>query len=99
MMIASNPSLAGEAKWVKAVDTLCSQACASERMFPVGGGKFQGSKADYYYVCLADMQGLRPGYQLPSSKFGKACSVGHNGQEKGVQTQMCLCSSDGFTAD
>jgi hypothetical protein len=47
-----------------------------------------------YYVCAADMEGMRPGYQVLNHPAGPVCNVGHDSKEKASPVAQCLCASD-----
>jgi hypothetical protein len=94
---------AEEMQWVKNTDPAnpnptCLQLCQDSDKTPyaVRGGNYGQNP---YYVCVAQMEGLRPGYQVTNHSAGPVCNVGHGGQEKGSAVAACLCSSQKVAAE
>jgi hypothetical protein len=100
LAISSAPAFA-DTVWVKANAQPGNLSCATvcrgsgkDHPFPVQGGKYG---PDFYSLCVGEMDGLRPGYQV-SGAFGNACNVGHDGKEKATQPAACLCSDADISA-
>lgn len=94
---------AQEMQWVRNTNPAnpiptCLQLCqdSSGTPYAVRGGNYA---QDPYYVCVAEMDGLRPGYQVTNHSSGPMCNVGHDSREKGAPVAACLCSNKKVAAE
>jgi hypothetical protein len=84
-------------RWIEARGKTCPEACDEADLRAVAAGKYGTN--NNYYVCAAQAEGLRPGYNLTSSAAPRSCNVGHDSREKGLDNARCLCHSKRVMAE
>lgn len=83
----------GDLQWQAANARPCEQVCRAAGLQPVQSGyHFPGGRQtkDAFYICSADYNGFRPGYNLQPS-WSKACYVGFGGKEVAAKDYACAC--------
>jgi hypothetical protein len=96
-LAAASGSALADPKWVEATGKSCPEACIDEGLIPVAGGIYTPTK-NAYYICAADAEGLRPGYNLTAVP-ARTCNVGHDSKEKALNNARCLCFSKKVVAN
>jgi len=80
-------------EWIEANGRPCEQVCRAARLQPVSSGVHApGGREmrDRFYICAADMNGWRPGYNL-QPQWSRACWVGFGGREVAAPNYACAC--------
>lgn len=85
-------SVSAEVRWIPANGQWCGKVCHDTRREPVSSGQHTADKnsTEYFYVCAANMNGWRPGFNLRPSWDG-VCMVGYGGKEVSAKTYNCAC--------
>ncbi|MFG1300856.1 hypothetical protein V5F49_13770 [Xanthobacter sp. V3C-3] len=84
---------AGELVWQPAEGRPCDQVCAGLGLRPLTSGVHApGGKPtrDAFYICSANYNGFRPGYNLQPS-WSKACFIPYGGKEVAAKDYRCGC--------
>lgn len=80
-------------QWQAANGRPCDQVCRAARLQPVQSGyHMPGGRTtnDAFYICSADYNGYRPGYNLQPS-WSKACYIPYGGKEVAAKDYLCAC--------
>ncbi len=78
--------------WIPANGQWCGKVCHDHRREPVSTGPHTAdpSRKEYFFVCAADMNGWRPGYNLRPD-WDHACFVPFGGKEVAARNYTCAC--------
>ncbi|MFS8037680.1 hypothetical protein ACI7BZ_12090 [Xanthobacter sp. AM11] len=79
--------------WQPAEGRPCDQVCAGLGLKPLSSGVHApGGKPtrDPFYICAANYNGFRPGYNLQPS-WSKACFIPYGGKEVAAKDYRCAC--------
>lgn len=86
------PGASARIWWIPANGQWCGKVCHDHRREPVSTGPHTAdpSRKEYFFVCAADMNGWRPGYNL-RPEWDHACFVPFGGKEVAARNYTCAC--------
>lgn len=81
------------ANWLEARGRSCDEVCGKGGSPAISSGEHRPSgqpTGQNYYVCSAEMNGWRSGYNLRPN-WSNACMVGYGGKEVRATKYLCAC--------
>jgi hypothetical protein len=92
ILFAFAEGASAEVKWLPGNGQWCAKVCHDARRQPVSSGRHTADKKseEYFFLCSADMNGWRPGYNLRPS-WDDVCMVGYGGKEVRATRYNCAC--------